>query len=127
MKIETIYLVYENSDKTEGRGPMRHIPDSGFFTDEDAAWNFADTQCGIMGRKPQGATGSGSWRLEKYPGHGFREATEELERLLRFAADENGEFAMHTAKMGKFGRWLGTIEGVNEQLAERWPYGDRLR
>jgi hypothetical protein len=63
MKIETIYLVYENSDKTEGRGPMRHIPDSGFFTDEDAAWNFADTQAGIMGRKPQGA----SWRLEKYP------------------------------------------------------------
>ena len=67
MKIETIYLVYENSDKTEGRGPMRHIPDSGFFTDEGAAWNFADTQCGIMGRKPQGATGQASWRLEKYP------------------------------------------------------------
>ena len=60
---ETIYLVYENSDKPEGRGGMRHIPDSGFFTDEDAAWNFADTQAGIMGRKPQGA----SWRLEKYP------------------------------------------------------------
>lgn len=58
---------------------------------------------------------------------GFTEATDELERLLRFAQDENGEFAMHTAKMGKFGRWLGTIEGVNEQLAERWPYGDRLK
>lgn len=63
MKIETIYLVYENSDKNEGRGPMRHIPDSGFFTDEDAAWNFADTQYGIMGRTPS----SGSWRSEIYP------------------------------------------------------------
>ena len=69
MKIETIYLVYENSDKTEGRGPMRHIPDSGFFTDEDVAWNFADTQAGIMGRKPPVGqrTGQASWRLEKYP------------------------------------------------------------
>ena len=54
--------------------------------------------------------------------NGFREATEELERLLRFASDENGEFAITTNKTGKFGRWLGRIEGVNDLLAEKWPY-----
>ena len=54
--------------------------------------------------------------------NGFREATEELERLLRFAQDENGEFAITTNKTGKFGRWLGRIDGVNDVLAEKWPY-----
>lgn len=59
--IEKIYLVYENADKTEGRGPMVHVKDSGFFTDIDKAWNFADTMTGVMGRKPK----SGSWKHEK--------------------------------------------------------------
>jgi hypothetical protein len=59
----TIYLVYENADKTEGRGPMVLAKDSGYFTNEDDAWTFADTLYGVMGRKPN----SGSWRTEKYP------------------------------------------------------------
>ena len=59
----TIYLVYENSDKCEGRGSMQMVPNSGYFTNENEAWVFADTVCGIMGRRPQ----SGSWRNEKYP------------------------------------------------------------
>ena len=42
--------------------------------------------------------------------------------LLRFAQDENGEFSMTTNKTGKYGRWLGRIEGVNDVLAEKWPY-----
>lgn len=58
-----IYLVYENADKTEGRGPMVRVKDSGYFTDENEAWDFADTIPGVMGVKPA----SGSWRNEKYP------------------------------------------------------------
>ena len=57
-----IFLVYENSDTTEGRGPMVIVKDSGFFLTEKEAWDFADTIPGVMGYKPQG-----SWRHEKYP------------------------------------------------------------
>ena len=58
-----VFLVYENADRTEGRGPMRIVEDSGFFTSEKEAWDFADTISGVMGRKPS----SGSWRNEEYP------------------------------------------------------------
>jgi len=55
---DVIYLVYVNSDTTEGRGPMIQAHNSGFFFSEDAAWEFADTLGGLMGRRPEG----GSWR-----------------------------------------------------------------
>lgn len=55
----TIYVVYENYDKTEGSGPMIQVPYSGYFTDEDEAWAFADTLSGVMGRRP---FNNKSWR-----------------------------------------------------------------
>ncbi len=61
-ELNTIYLVYVNADMTEGRGPMILAKNSGFFINEDEAWQYADTLCGIMGRKPS----SGSWRTERY-------------------------------------------------------------
>jgi len=60
---DEIFLVYENADSTEGRGPMIIVSDSGFFLSEKEAWDFADTVPGIMGQKPP----SGSWRKEQYP------------------------------------------------------------
>ena len=60
---DEIFMVYENADSTEGRGPMVIVPDSGFFLSEQEAWNFADTISGVMGRRPP----SGSWRKEQYP------------------------------------------------------------
>lgn len=54
-----IYAVTQNSDLTEGRGPMRDVA---YFLHENAAWEFADTLDGVMGYKPK----SGTWRFEKY-------------------------------------------------------------
>lgn len=57
----TVYLVQENADLTEGRGPMVTI---GAFADEDDAWKYADTHGrAVMGCRPR----SGSWRTERYP------------------------------------------------------------
>jgi hypothetical protein len=56
--MDKIFLVYVNADSTEGRGPMVRAPDSGFFTDEDEAWKFADMLPGVFGRKPE----KGTWR-----------------------------------------------------------------
>src|SRR5690606_8724492 len=55
-----IFIVEENVDRNEGKGPMRMVPNSGFFTDEDKAWEFADTLYGVQGRKPET-----SWRNSK--------------------------------------------------------------
>lgn len=60
--MDKVYVVFENADSTEGRGPMVQVPDTGFFVTEKEAWDFADTLSGVMGQKPQ----SGSWRTEKY-------------------------------------------------------------
>jgi hypothetical protein len=30
---------------------------------------------------------------------------------------------IRTSKTGKYGRWLVEIDGVNDRLAEIWPYG----
>jgi phospholipase C len=60
--IDKVFVVYENSDMTEGRGPMVQVHDSGFFLDETEAWKFADTRRGVMGRCPQ----SGTWRQETF-------------------------------------------------------------
>jgi hypothetical protein len=56
----TVYVVKENADQTEGRGPMIV---RAAFTVENDAWQWADKfGNGIMGRKPS----SGSWRGERY-------------------------------------------------------------
>ncbi len=58
--MDKIYLVYVNADSTEGRGPMVQAMNSGFFTDENEAWKFADTLPGVFGRIPKGGTWRGS-------------------------------------------------------------------
>lgn len=44
----TVYGVYRNSDMTEGRGPMFL---ESLWTTETAAWEYANRQLGVMGRK----------------------------------------------------------------------------
>jgi len=51
-----VYLVYKNSDMTEGRGPM--IFDS-VFLDKEKAENYIDGKLGVMGCKA-------IWSKEKY-------------------------------------------------------------
>jgi len=51
-----IYLVFRNSDMTEGRGPM--VFDSAFIKKENAN-NYVDTKPGVMGRKVK-------WSEERY-------------------------------------------------------------
>ncbi len=46
-----VYVVYENSDTTEGRGPMVPMK-NGIFTTEQAAWDSINDKGGIMGRHP---------------------------------------------------------------------------
>lgn len=52
----------------------------------------------------------------------FSEATLILEELINEQSDEEGYFEIFTGKTGKYGRWLVTINGVNEVIAKRWPY-----
>ena len=52
----------------------------------------------------------------------FEQATEVHRELLNDVADENRQFLVRVYKTGKFGRWLGWIDGVNDVLAETWPY-----
>lgn len=59
---EVIYFVEENIDKCEGRGPYRIIKNSGYFTDLNEAWAFADTIPGVMRSAPPGG-----WRTQQYP------------------------------------------------------------
>jgi hypothetical protein len=55
--IDKIYVIYVESDTTEGRTPQVLYKEMGFFTTEEEAWAVADTIPGIMGRKP-----NGSWK-----------------------------------------------------------------
>ena len=59
----------------------------------------------------------------------WAKATAKFRDLLRVAADVDFEnpddewwITIKTAKTGKFGRWLVDIEGVNDILAQTWPY-----
>ena len=54
-----VFAVRENSDMTEGRGPMVTVA---LIGSEDEAWKLADTRSGPMGSKPK----SGTWRTEKF-------------------------------------------------------------
>jgi hypothetical protein len=63
MNTNTVYVIFVNADLNEGRGPMVLHKDAGFFTSEDAAWDFADTLTGVQNRRPP----KGRWRHESYP------------------------------------------------------------
>ena len=52
----------------------------------------------------------------------WRKATAMLTSLLNEQKDEEGYVVITTKKTGKYGRWLVSIEGVNEALAKVWPY-----
>jgi len=52
----------------------------------------------------------------------FLRATVMLENLIATKADKKGWVRIFSFKTGKFGRWLVDIEGVNNVLAEEWPY-----
>tara|TARA_R110000824_G_scaffold240865_1_gene429470 strand:- start:824 stop:1135 length:312 start_codon:yes stop_codon:yes gene_type:complete len=52
----------------------------------------------------------------------FSRATVMLKDLLSDASDDEGYILIKTEKTGKYGRWLVSIDGVNEVLSEVWPY-----
>ena len=52
----------------------------------------------------------------------YKKATAMLENLITAQSDEEGYFNVSTGKTGKYGRWLVSIDNVNDVLAERWPY-----
>ena len=61
------------------------------------------------------------------PERGHRDwakATSVLTNLLNEQQDEEGYVIIETKKTGKYGRWLGWIDGVNESLAKVWPYNE---
>ena len=49
-------------------------------------------------------------------------ATVMLESLLIDQQDEEGFIDIITRGTGKYGRWLVDVEGVNNILAQTWPY-----
>ena len=53
---------------------------------------------------------------------GYHDAIGILHDLMFKICDEDGCFVMSTAKTGKYGRWLAYIDGVTDELGERWPY-----
>lgn len=52
----------------------------------------------------------------------FATATNMLKVLLADKTDAEGYIIISVYKTEKYGRWLISVEGVNEVLAERWPY-----
>ena len=52
----------------------------------------------------------------------WRKATAMLTGLLNEQKDEDGYVVIKTKKTGKYGRWLVSIDNVNESLAKVWPY-----
>jgi|TARA_R110000824_G_scaffold150523_2_gene321151 micrococcal nuclease len=52
----------------------------------------------------------------------YEVATAALENLLELVKNDKGYVTIMTSKTGMYGRWLVDIEGVNDILAERWPY-----
>lgn len=51
-------------------------------------------------------------------------ATNTCADLLNKVTNELGYVTISTGKTGKYGRWLVTIDGVNDVLATTWPYED---
>ena len=57
----------------------------------------------------------------------FRMATEKCIKLLEKAKATfpyEGKVIIKTNKTGKYGRWIVEIQGVTDELAKIWPYGD---
>mgnify|MGYP003114127621 FL=1 len=57
----------------------------------------------------------------------FRLATNKCRDLLDQARDSfpyEGKIIIKTNKTGKYGRWIVHIQGVTDELARIWPYGD---
>ena len=52
----------------------------------------------------------------------WAKATTMLIYLLDEQKDEDGYVVIKTKKTGKYGRWLVSIDNVNESLAKVWPY-----
>jgi len=52
----------------------------------------------------------------------FLKAKAALENLLQDSLDSEGYIVINTGKTGKYGRWLVTIDNVNDTLAKVWPY-----
>lgn len=50
---EEVYVIYVQSDMTEGRGYMKLASDLGAFTNEQDAWDKINDYPGIMGRHPK--------------------------------------------------------------------------
>ena len=49
-------------------------------------------------------------------------ATATLKHLLEKNKDDKGYVTIMTQRPDLYGRWLVDIEGVNDVLADRWPY-----
>lgn len=57
----------------------------------------------------------------------FRLATNKCRELLDKASGAfpyEGKVIIKTNKTGKYGRWIVEIQGVTDELAKIWPYGD---
>lgn len=52
----------------------------------------------------------------------WAKASAVLSDLLAQQTDDEGYVLIKTDKTGKYGRWLVDIDGVNDSLAEVWPY-----
>ena len=57
----------------------------------------------------------------------FLLATQKCRELLNKATASfpyEGMIVIKTEKTGKYGRWIVHIQGVTDELAKIWPYGD---
>ena len=52
----------------------------------------------------------------------FHFATDMCKDLLQSACDDKGNLVIKTSKTGKYGRWIVSICGVTDKLAEKYPY-----
>lgn len=63
--MKTIFAVYENADKTEGRGPT--IINS-LWDDKEEAIKFMDEQPGVMGNRTKWSEVKyGDWHIQEIP------------------------------------------------------------
>jgi micrococcal nuclease len=56
----------------------------------------------------------------------WNHATEVCRGLLQGVQADTGKeyIIIKTTKTGKYGRWIVEIDGVTDELAKRWPYGN---
>lgn len=73
-----MWLVYRESDMTEGRGSMVALMELGLFQTEQAAWDAINEAGGVMGRHPRNFdwgpwAGAGNWQQYKEKNGHFAE------------------------------------------------------